>query len=77
MDTPQKLYATPALQEYREKNDLSQREIAEIITVTTGKKMSFSLYQKYESGEKPVPLNRALAITKALKLGFSELWVGR
>lgn len=69
-----KVYATEKLREYREEQNLSQREMADFLTTVTGKNISNSLYQKYEAGTENVPVDRALAISKITKIKFSELW---
>ena len=71
------IYATQRLREYRENLDLSQKEMAEFLSTMTDRQISNSLYQKYEAGTENVPADRALAISKILKIGFSELWETR
>lgn len=68
------IYATDRLREYREEKELSQKEMAEFLSTVTDKQISNSLYQKYEAGSENVPVDRALSISKILKIGFSELW---
>lgn len=69
-----KVYATEKLREYREEQSLSQREMADFLSTVTGKNISNSLYQKYEAGTENVPADRALAISKVIKIKFSDLW---
>ena len=68
------IYATEQLKKFREEKGLSQKEMSEFLSTITDKPISNSLYQKYEAGSENVPVNRALAIGKAINISFNELW---
>lgn len=72
-----KLFATPHLAAVRELQGLTQAGMAELLTLLVGKKISASLYQKWEQGTLGVTPDVAVKICKATKEPISELWETR
>lgn len=68
------LLATNRLQERRKEKGHTQIQMAELLTLQTGKKVSMSLYQKIEQRRKTVSSALAINIANALELPVTELW---
>lgn len=68
------LLATDRLQERRKEKGHTQVQMAELLTLQTGKKVSMSLYQKIEQRRKKVSSALAISIAAALELPVTDLW---
>ena len=68
------LYATKQLIKIRKSQKISQPEMADLLTVLTGDKISASLYQKWEQGSLGVTPSKALSIAKALETSVKDIW---
>lgn len=69
-----KVKATGLLQETRRAEGINQQDMADMLSMSTGKNISKSLYQKWERGALSVAPNVALKVARALHLPFNELW---
>jgi transcriptional regulator with XRE-family HTH domain len=68
------LLAKDRLQERRKEKGHTQVQMAELLTLQTGKKVSMSLYQKIEQRRKKVSSPLAINIAEALESPVTELW---
>lgn len=68
------LLATDRLQERRKEKGHTQVQMAELLTLQTGRKVSMSLYQKIEQRRKKVSSALAISIAAALESPVTELW---
>lgn len=66
-------YATTKLKEKREELKISQKEMADLIHLNTGRPCSESLYQKWELGAQNIPALRVIELGKILKVDWPEL----
>lgn len=57
---------TEPLKEARNRRNLSQREVANIITEITGKRFPEITYNKIEAGERPADLGHAVVIAQVV-----------
>lgn len=69
-----KLKAKNTLRQIRENNGYSQFDMASLISIISGNKMSYSKYQKIEQGRYAIDGAEAIAITQILKAKLPELW---
>ena len=68
------LIATNRLQDRRKEKGHTQVQMAELLSLQSGKKVSMSLYQKIEQRRKKVSSAMALQVAQALESPVNELW---
>ena len=70
-----KLYTTGKLAEARAAKGYTQQELADLLTIETGKQLSISTLQKWEQGQLNITPEWALELSRFLRVELKELLV--
>lgn len=68
-----KIFATPALKEYRESRGYTQHEMCTLMSIELERDVAMSTYQKWEQGTLALTPDSALLIARFTKIELKEL----
>lgn len=66
-------YAKPKLKQLREAAGYTQDQMAKLLTIKFGSEVSYSLYQKWELGERAIAPEQVLDLSVYFKIDYNEL----
>lgn len=68
-----KWFATINLKKERERRNLTQQQMADLISLEFGRPVSVSLYQKWENQEQSLSPEQVLDLSRLFRMRYDEL----